>query len=172
MHHNASIRRKKVHVLSQICRNASIVCLQEVHACQADLLLAGGPFARTHAWFPSFILNRQGQIVSDTGGVACLVDKSLFVRLSNVLVCVADLSFDQICAVCKNVVPGRAMEIEVFDGQGNVSLVCSNVHNYGLSNANMKAIEAAHSDACRVVQSSPLSKTYLRWRLGLLKNRP
>ena len=82
MHHNAGIGRKKFGVLGQLCRNSAVVCLQEVRACEADLVLAGGPFLRTHSFVPSLLVNRHGQIISDAGGVACLVDKTCLLRLT------------------------------------------------------------------------------------------
>ena len=62
--------------------------------------------------------------------------------------------------MCCDIVPARAMHMEVFDGPGRFGLACTHIHNYGLSSSQMKAIEDAHLSSCRPVQGAPHFKTF------------
>ena len=88
-----------------------------------------------------------------------MVHKVVFFKISNVLFRVADSSFEQRRNVCFNIVPGRAVKLDIYDGQGNHCLSCMDIHKYGLNTAQLKATEDAHLSSCGAVRSSPNNGT-------------
>ena len=131
------------------------MALQELRVDGADLALASCIFLSTHAFMRSYFYNRHGQIISDARGVAPSVNKSMFAKVSDVLASFADLSSEQRTNLCDNIVPGRAMQLDIHAAQGDVCVA----YEYSQLWDHFLSAQAYSSFTCCILQCCEVVST-------------
>jgi hypothetical protein len=106
-HHIKAVRDRKVTEVWKLCKEFSIIGIVEAHGCPISLSVSLARCLRSHVLFCSHVLDTNGKVLNNLGGICVLVAKTYFAPpLASVI------SFQVLSA-------GRAVQVGVRSAEGH-----------------------------------------------------